>query len=86
MAATRRLREITIQVRAGEVVAILGANGAGTPTLLNAIAGLLRIKAGLILFEGREIAGMAPNCIVELGSQSFRRIATCSGPCRYLRT
>lgn len=62
------LREITIQVRVGEVVAILGANGAGKTTLLNAIAGLLRIKSGSILFEGRELAGTAPNCIVELGA------------------
>jgi ABC-type branched-subunit amino acid transport system ATPase component len=61
------LREVTIQVRAGEAVAILGANGAGKTTLLNAIAGLLRIKSGSILFEERELAGMAPNCIVELG-------------------
>jgi branched-chain amino acid transport system ATP-binding protein len=51
------LREVTIQVRAGEAVAILGANGAGKTTLLNAIAGLLRIKSGSILFEGREVAG-----------------------------
>src|SRR6266568_9520189 len=61
------LREVTIRVRAGEAVAILGANGAGKTTLLKAIAGLLRIKSGSILFEGRELAGMAPNCIVELG-------------------
>ena len=61
------LREVTIRVRAGEAVAILGANGAGKSTLLKAIAGLLRIMSGSILLEGRELAGMAPNSIVELG-------------------
>jgi ABC-type branched-subunit amino acid transport system ATPase component len=61
------LRDVTIRVRAGEAVAILGANGAGKTTLLNAIAGLLPIKSGSILFEGRELAGMDPHCIIELG-------------------
>jgi branched-chain amino acid transport system ATP-binding protein len=48
-------------------VAILGANGAGKTTLLNCIAGLVRPAAGSIRFEDRELVGLSPHQIVELG-------------------
>jgi ABC-type branched-subunit amino acid transport system ATPase component len=48
-------------------VAILGANGAGKTTLLNSIAGLVRPTAGSIRFEGRELVGLSPHRIVEMG-------------------
>jgi ABC-type branched-subunit amino acid transport system ATPase component len=61
------LDEVSIRLRAGEAVAILGANGAGKTTLLNAVAGLLRPASGSIRFEGRELAGLSPDRIVEMG-------------------
>jgi branched-chain amino acid transport system ATP-binding protein len=61
------LDAVSIRLRAGEAVAILGANGAGKTTLLNAIAGLVRPAAGSIRFEGRELVGLSPHRIVELG-------------------
>jgi ABC-type branched-subunit amino acid transport system ATPase component len=61
------LDEVSIRVRAGEAVAILGANGAGKTTLLNAIAGVIQPRAGSIRFQGRELVGIAPHRVVELG-------------------
>ena len=61
------LHAITFELRIGEAVAILGANGAGKTSLLNAIAGLVRPSAGSIRFQGTELVGLASNRIVELG-------------------
>jgi ABC-type branched-subunit amino acid transport system ATPase component len=63
----KALGEVSIRLRAGEAVAILGANGAGKTTLLNSIAGLVRPTAGSIRFEGRELVGLSPHRIVEMG-------------------
>jgi len=51
------LHEVTIDVRAGEIVSVIGANGAGKTTLLKAIAGVLRPAAGRITSDGRDIGG-----------------------------
>jgi branched-chain amino acid transport system ATP-binding protein len=64
---TAALHGVRIEVREGEVVALLGANGAGKSTTLRAISGLLRPTRGEILFEGKAIGGMAPDRIVALG-------------------
>ena len=61
------LREVSLQVDAGEVVAVLGPNGAGKSTLLRTISGLVRPRHGSIRYEGREIAGKSPDAIVRLG-------------------
>jgi branched-chain amino acid transport system ATP-binding protein len=63
----KALDEVGIRLRAGEAVAILGANGAGKTTLLNSIAGLVRPTGGSIRFEGRELVGLSPHRIVEMG-------------------
>jgi branched-chain amino acid transport system ATP-binding protein len=63
----KALDEVSIRLHAGEAVAILGANGAGKTTLLNSIAGLVRPTGGSIRFEGRELVGLSPHRIVELG-------------------
>jgi branched-chain amino acid transport system ATP-binding protein len=63
----KALDEVSIRLRPGEAVAILGANGAGKTTLLNSIAGLVRPTAGSIRFEGRELVGLSPHRIVEMG-------------------
>jgi len=61
------LRGITLVVDAGQVVTLLGANGAGKSTTLRAISGLTKPAAGDILFDGKPIAGLGPEAIVRLG-------------------
>ena len=61
------LRHISIHVSAGEIVTIIGANGAGKTTLLKTIAGLIRSRAGEILFEKQDIMRLSPEKIVFLG-------------------
>jgi len=68
---TKALHGVTFQVRQGEVVALIGANGAGKSTTLRAISGLLAPAAGDILFDGNSIARQRPDAIVR------RRIAHC---------
>jgi branched-chain amino acid transport system ATP-binding protein len=61
------LRGVALSVDEGQVVTLLGANGAGKSTTLRAISGLAKPAAGEILFDGRSISGMAPEAIVRLG-------------------
>jgi len=64
--AVEALKGISVTVNQGEVVALLGSNGAGKSTTLRTISGLLKCK-GEIKFEGQSIVGMKPENIVELG-------------------
>jgi branched-chain amino acid transport system ATP-binding protein len=61
------VRGLTLSVEAGEVVTLLGANGAGKSTTLRAISGLLKPAAGDIVFDGKSIASLAPEAVVRLG-------------------
>ena len=61
------LHEASLEVRAGEIVALIGANGAGKSTLLNTVMGLVRRTHGAIRFEGREIGSLATPAIVRAG-------------------
>jgi branched-chain amino acid transport system ATP-binding protein len=61
------LHGLSLSVEAGEVVTLLGANGAGKSTTLRTISGLLKPAAGDVLFEGRSIAGLPTETIVKLG-------------------
>jgi len=61
------LFDLSLEVGRGEVVALLGRNGAGKSTTLKAIMGLIPAAGGTIAFEGRDIAGLAPNRIARLG-------------------
>src|ERR1044071_5461566 len=60
------LQDVTLEVRAGEIVALIGANGAGKSTLLNTVMGLVRRTRGSIRFDGREI-GAAPTPAIVRG-------------------
>jgi branched-chain amino acid transport system ATP-binding protein len=65
------LKGVSIQVREGEIVTLIGANGAGKSTTLRSINGLNRPREGTITFKGRNITGAAPHKIVAMGvSQS----------------
>ncbi|GIO08451.1 ABC transporter ATP-binding protein [Brevibacillus reuszeri] len=61
------LKGITLEVRQGEIVALLGSNGAGKSTTLKTISGLVRPGKGDILLNGKSIVGMPPHQIVEEG-------------------
>jgi branched-chain amino acid transport system ATP-binding protein len=61
------VRDVSFRVGEGEVVALLGANGAGKSTTVKAIAGAMRPKSGSIRFAGAEIAGHPSHEIVRLG-------------------
>jgi len=61
------LRGISLQVNAGEVVAILGGNGAGKTTTLRTISALQRPRSGTITFNGKPLVGRSAHSIVGLG-------------------
>jgi branched-chain amino acid transport system ATP-binding protein len=61
------LFDVSLEVRQGDFTAIIGANGAGKTTLIRTIAGIERPRAGQIRFEGREITGLEPHRICNLG-------------------
>ena len=65
--AVRALKGVSLDVQDGEVVALVGANGAGKSTTLRTISGLARPKSGPIRFNGQPIAGRPPAQIVRLG-------------------
>jgi branched-chain amino acid transport system ATP-binding protein len=58
---------VSLRVKAGEVVAVIGANGAGKSTLLKSIAGLMRPKAGDIVFDGEPIGAGPAFAVVKRG-------------------
>jgi branched-chain amino acid transport system ATP-binding protein len=61
------VRELSMEVNAGELVSLIGANGAGKTTTLKAISGVLAPSAGQITFLGRDITRAAPRRILGLG-------------------
>ena len=65
--AIHAIKDISFTVDEGEIVTLIGANGAGKSTTLNTISGLLRTRTGDIEFMGSSIARMAPNKVVEHG-------------------
>ncbi|WP_448952324.1 ABC transporter ATP-binding protein [Labrys neptuniae] len=65
--AVRALKGVSLDVHQGEVVALVGANGAGKSTTLRTVSGLNRPKAGRIAFAGQSIAARPPAEIVSLG-------------------
>lgn len=61
------LRGVSLSVEAGEVVTLLGGNGAGKSTTLRAISGLTKPASGEILYEGKSLTGLGPEEIVRMG-------------------
>src|SRR6266446_3692638 len=59
--------EVSLEVRQGEAVALIGSNGAGKTTTLRAITGLLPVRGGRIEFEGARIDGLGPSQIAARG-------------------
>jgi len=65
--AIHAIKGISLEVNEGEIVTLIGANGAGKSTILRTISGLLKPKTGKIDFEGQNIAGIAAQHIVKSG-------------------
>ncbi len=63
----RAVKGINLQVPEGEIVTLIGANGAGKSTILRTIAGLVKAESGKITYQGEEITGKSTNSIVENG-------------------
>ncbi len=61
------LQDISLTVKEGSIVTLIGANGAGKTTTLRAISGLLKPRSGEILYQGRNIAGVPAHQLVKLG-------------------
>ncbi|HEY0294537.1 MAG TPA: ABC transporter ATP-binding protein [Bordetella sp.] len=61
------LRDVSLRVAAGQLVGILGANGAGKSSLLRTISGLVRAQGGAIRYDGRDIGAVKPESIVRMG-------------------
>jgi branched-chain amino acid transport system ATP-binding protein len=57
----------SLEVKTGEIIALIGSNGVGKSTLLKVIAGLLKPKSGKVIFEDMDISRKEPNAMVRLG-------------------
>ncbi|MEW6065924.1 MAG: ABC transporter ATP-binding protein [Bacillota bacterium] len=65
--AIHAIKGISLEVPQGQIVTLIGANGAGKTSTLNTICGFIKPKSGRIIFEGKDITGMATQEIVKLG-------------------
>ncbi len=65
--AIEALKDVSLSVEEGSIVAILGANGAGKSTLLKTISGMVKPRAGSIVLGGKNLVGMYPYRIAEQG-------------------
>ncbi|AFQ46443.1 ABC transporter ATP-binding protein [Desulfosporosinus meridiei] len=65
--AIHALKGISLEVNQGEIVTLIGSNGAGKSTCLKTISGLLRPKTGKVSFKGSDLASIAPQSIVSQG-------------------
>lgn len=63
----KAIKGVSFEVNEGEVISLIGANGAGKTTILHAVSGLLNKSNGTVLFEGKDITKMPAHSIVSLG-------------------
>ncbi len=61
------IKGVSFEVNEGEIITLIGANGAGKTTILHTITGLLKPKSGSVIFEGKELTSTAPHKIVKYG-------------------
>ena len=61
------VKGVSFEVHQGEIVTLIGANGAGKSTVLNTISGLLHPRSGSVVCDGKDLKGVAPHRIVEHG-------------------
>ncbi|MEA4897068.1 MAG: ABC transporter ATP-binding protein [Christensenellaceae bacterium] len=65
--AIHALKQVSFEVREGEIVTLIGANGAGKTSTLHAISGLIRLRSGKIVFLDKEIQSVAAHDILKMG-------------------
>lgn len=65
--AVEAVKGVSFQIHAGEIISLIGANGAGKSTILRALTGLVRPSSGTIEFHGQSLVGLAPHQIIRLG-------------------
>lgn len=63
--AIQAIRNMTFQVKKGEILTLIGANGAGKTTTLRAVSGLVKTSSGRVLYQGETISNLAPHLIVK---------------------
>ncbi|MGM9551927.1 MAG: ABC transporter ATP-binding protein [Clostridia bacterium] len=63
----RALKGVSLDVKRGEVVALIGANGAGKTTMLHTITGLIPARSGSIIYDGNDLTKIPPHKIVSMG-------------------
>lgn len=63
----KAIKGVSFDVNEGEIIALIGANGAGKTTILHTITGLIEAKAGSIIFDGKELTKTQPHKIVSMG-------------------
>lgn len=74
------IRAVSIAVKPGEIYSIIGPNGAGKTTIFNCISGIYKARQGSIRFENRELIGVKPDRIAQLGvARAFQNIALFKG-------
>ena len=61
------VRDVNLELPRGQITGLIGPNGAGKTTLFNAVSGFFRPSEGRIVFDGRDITGMAPHALARLG-------------------
>jgi len=72
----RALDGVSLDLRGGEVLGLIGPNGSGKTTLVNVVTGIFRPDAGTVRFAGRDIAGLTPHRIARLGiARTFQTAA-----------
>lgn len=65
--AIQALRDVSFYVNAGEIVTLIGANGAGKSTALRAISRIIKVKSGAIRYDGRDLLAMRADSVVKAG-------------------
>ncbi|MYL83813.1 ATP-binding cassette domain-containing protein [Desulfovibrio aerotolerans] len=65
--AVSAVRDVSLSVAAGEIVTLIGANGAGKTSILRAVSKLVTPRAGVLRFDGRDVTGLPPEVLVRLG-------------------
>lgn len=76
----KALDNVSIHIRPGEFVTILGSNGAGKSTFFNAISGLVSVKSGQILLEGKDITHLAPRKRAKIIGRLYQNPAQGTAP------
>jgi branched-chain amino acid transport system ATP-binding protein len=70
------LSEVTFSVNKGEIVGVIGPNGAGKTTLFSTLVGLIRPDAGTVTLDGKDLTGLKPHAVADLGmTKTFQNVA-----------